>query len=60
MTIKQKVFIAAFLMGITFVSTAAAMAFTTPGISETIFMRVKTVLNPQLYTASVWDTVTFK
>jgi len=60
MNIKHKVFIAAFLIGVTFISTAAAMAFTTPGISETIFMRIKTVLNPQLYTASVWDTVTPK
>jgi len=53
------IFISAFLIGAVFVSTATAMVFTKPGISELVLMRIVSVLNPNKYSASIWETVEF-
>lgn len=58
-TIHGILFVGTFIMGAIFFSTAAAMVFTKPGISEILLMKISNVLNPGTYTASVWDTTGF-
>jgi len=56
MSKNQKIFVSVFVIGISFVSTWGFMVFTTPGISETVIMRIRTVLNPDEYYADAWQT----
>ena len=58
-TIYGIIFVGAFIIGLVSFSTAAAMVFTKPGISENLLIKISNVLNPGTYSASIWDTTGF-
>ena len=59
MSKNKMIFLFCFVIGSICISTAAAMVFTQPGVSEVVLMKVVSVLNPSKYSASIWETVKF-